>query len=116
MTSTLILLFYDNYQPYGQDIQSTGTETYKFTGKPFSSATGLYYYYHRWYDQTIGRFISVDPRPGSLSSPQSLNPYVYVSDSPVNKIDPTGEWGFDSLVSWVSNAVKPVANTVSSIG
>jgi hypothetical protein len=76
----------------------------------------LYYDYHRWYDSTVGRFISVDPRPGSLSSPQSLNLYVYVFDSPVNKIDPTGEWGLDSLVSWASQAVAPVANTVRSIG
>jgi hypothetical protein len=26
----------------------------RFTGKPYSTATGLYYYYHRWYDPTIG--------------------------------------------------------------
>jgi uncharacterized protein RhaS with RHS repeats len=76
----------------------------------------LYYYYHRWYDPATGRFVSVDPRPGSLSSPQSLNPYIYVTDSPVNNIDPAGEWGFDSLVSAVSNVFKPIANTVSSIG
>ena len=30
------LLFSDNYQPFGQD-QSTGAETYRFTGKPVSA-------------------------------------------------------------------------------
>ena len=37
-------LFY-GYQPFGQDIGTpTGTETYRFTGKPVSQTTGLYYY------------------------------------------------------------------------
>ncbi|TMI13137.1 hypothetical protein E6H33_10235 [Candidatus Bathyarchaeota archaeon] len=36
------VLFTDNYQPYGQDNQSTGSETYKFTGKPDRQMTGLY--------------------------------------------------------------------------
>ena len=35
------VLFTDNYQPYGQDSQSSGSETYKFTGKPYSAATGF---------------------------------------------------------------------------
>ena len=33
----------------------------RFTGKPVSQTTGLYYDYHRWYDPSIGRFISQDP-------------------------------------------------------
>jgi hypothetical protein len=37
------VLFTDNYQPYGQDNQSAGSETYTFTGKPYSTATRLYY-------------------------------------------------------------------------
>src|SRR5207249_6786424 len=111
------VVFSDNYQPFGQDNGThTGSETYKFTGKPVSATTGLYYYFHRWYDPSIGRFTSVDPRPGSLSTPQSLNPYIYVSDGPTNRIDPTGEWGLDSLVSWASHAMAPVANTVRSMG
>jgi len=39
------VLLSDNYQPYGQDNQSTGSETYKFTGKPVSATTGLYSYF-----------------------------------------------------------------------
>jgi RHS repeat-associated protein len=54
----------DNYQPFGQDNGTpTGNNannqaTDKFTGKPYSTATGLYYKYQRWYDPSIGRFIS----------------------------------------------------------
>src|SRR5206468_10514602 len=85
------LVFSDNYQPFGQDNTTPkGFETYKFTGKPVSQTTGLYYYGARWYDPTIGRFISQDPYAGRLSNPQSLNPYIYVFDTPTSFIDPTG--------------------------
>src|SRR5205809_5203629 len=86
------VLFADSYQPYGQDNGTpTGTETYKFTDKPFYSATGLYYYYQRWYHSSLGRFISLDPLSGQLSKPQTLNGYVYVTDSPLNNKDPSGQ-------------------------
>src|SRR6266516_2399863 len=90
-SSTRSVLFSDSYQPFGQNNGTpTGSETYKFTGKPYSTGTGLYYYYHRWYDPSTGRFISQDPLSGVLSSPQSLNPYVYVSNTPTSLVDPTG--------------------------
>src|SRR5439155_6009592 len=49
-SATKKILFSDTYLPYGQDNTATGSETYKFTGKPYSTATGLYYDYQRWYD------------------------------------------------------------------
>jgi len=51
----------------------------------------LYYYGARWYDPTIGRFISQDPSAGSRADPQSLNSYLYVETSPATNSDPTGE-------------------------
>ncbi len=62
----------------------------RFTGKPYSSSIGLYYDLHRWYDPSIGRFISPDPKHGHLSNPQSLNLYIYVVDRPTSLTDPTG--------------------------
>ena len=94
-------VFYDNYQPYGTDNTSKGIEAYKFTGKPVSQTTGLYYYGARWYDSTIGRFISQDPLAGRRADPQSLNPYVYVENAPTSSTDPTGmaDCGWNPL-SW----------------
>jgi hypothetical protein len=37
------VVFSDDYQPYGSDSNSKGSETYRFTGKPVSQSTGLYY-------------------------------------------------------------------------
>ena len=85
------VVFSDGYQPYGQDNgRPSGTETFRFTGKPVSQTTGLYYEYQRWYDPTTGRFISRDPLAGFISDPQSLNGYVYVQNIPTVLTDPTG--------------------------
>ncbi len=62
----------------------------RFTGKPYSSLTGLYYSFRRWYDPSIGRYISQDPIGGQLSDPQSHNRYVYVSNLPTVLTDPSG--------------------------
>ncbi len=98
------------------DRTCTRSEIYRFTGKPYSNPTGLYYFYQRWYDPATGRFISPDPKPGMLCCPQSLNPYVYVQDSPLTSKDPTGEGWFDAVVSFISSPTATIANTVSQIG
>ena len=51
-----------SYQPYGPAYHPSGTDpVYKYTRKPQSPATGLYYYGARWYNTTLGRF----PNTGS---------------------------------------------------
>ena len=56
----------------------------KYTGKDLDEDTGLYYFNARWYDASTGRFISEDPtRDGQ-------NWYIYTSNNPMNRIDPTG--------------------------
>jgi YD repeat-containing protein len=48
-------VFSDGYQPFGQDNgRPTGSETYKFTGKPVSQTTGLYYVHQRRHDPSVG--------------------------------------------------------------
>ena len=112
-TDTGSVMLTDSYQPFGQDNgTSTGSEQVplKFTGNPVSQTTGLYYYGARWYDPSIGRFISQDPFAGSRSNPQSLNPYIYVEDSPTGATDPTGMDGC-SIFSWVCSQVSSGAST-----
>ncbi len=70
----------------------------------------MYYYYHRWYDPSIGRFISPDPKQGKLSNPQSLNLYSYVLDRPTSLVDPSG---LDGCGFWdVGCHVNSFTNTV----
>lgn len=51
---------------------------------------GLYYYGARYYDPKIGRFTREDTYRGRLDNPQSQNLYVYVTNSPLKYIDPSG--------------------------
>lgn len=79
------------YLPFGECRNSTGEiGTDKlFTGQRLDD-TGLYYYNARYYDPTIGRFISADSIVPDFTNPQSLNRYSYVINNPLSCIDPSG--------------------------
>ena len=46
----------------------------------------------RYYDPTLGRFITEDSYPGEANDPLSLNLYTYAHNNPINLFDPTGHW------------------------
>jgi RHS repeat-associated protein len=79
------------YTPYGSLAQAEGTDTvkHKFTGKELDS-TGLYFYGARYYDPTIGRFITADPTIQRPYDSQDLNRYSYCRNNPINYTDPSG--------------------------
>jgi RHS repeat-associated protein len=60
-----------------------------FTGQRLDS-TGLYYYGARYYDPSIGRFISPDTIVPNPNNPQTLNRYSYCCNNPLKYIDPSG--------------------------
>jgi RHS repeat-associated protein len=84
------IIFQSDYKPYGLNFAPSGVETFMYTGKPDDSAIGLYYYGARFYDPSIGRFITEDAVTGSLDSPLSLNRYSYTEDNPMTFNDPSG--------------------------
>jgi RHS repeat-associated protein len=61
-----------------------------FTGQRLDSGTGLYYNGARYYDPSLGRFISPDMVVPTFENPQSFNRYSYVKNNPLKYIDPTG--------------------------
>jgi hypothetical protein len=50
----------------------------------------LYDYNARYYDPTIGRFVSADSIVPQATNPQALNRYSYVVNNPLKYTDPTG--------------------------
>jgi RHS repeat-associated protein len=76
------------YTPYGALEAHTGTATTAlgYDSQYFSSDTGLIYLRARSYDPTTAQFMSVDPAVET-----TLEPYVYVEDDPLAKIDLSGE-------------------------
>jgi RHS repeat-associated protein len=61
-----------------------------YTGESWDPEANLLYLRARYYDPELGRFLSPDPNPGSPSSPETFNQFVYVSNDPVNHTDPLG--------------------------
>jgi RHS repeat-associated protein len=76
---------------FGGCLQSQGTlGTDKlFTGQRLDNS-GLYYYGARYYDPTIGRFVSPDTIIPTMANPQSLNRFTYCLNNPMKFVDPSG--------------------------
>ena len=115
--------FESDYKPFGQDANATGTEKYAFTGQYSEADIGLYYFGARWYDASLGRFISEDPIKGSMLSSQSQNPYVYCMNNPLRYIDPSGlmthvtiEGGGQEVDAWWDNGGTGAYGTIDSEG
>jgi RHS repeat-associated protein len=73
------------YEPYGQTTSTSGYP-FQFTGRVPASAS-LYYYRSRYYDSTLGRFISEDPI-GFQGGDANL--YRYALGAPDAFVDPSG--------------------------
>ena len=83
-----------SYLPFGGTFQSAGTKSsaWRYTGQRQDDSTGLYYYNARYYDPTIGRFLTPDTIVQAPYDPQTLNRYAYCRNNPINLVDPTGHW------------------------
>jgi len=94
--------FAARYKPFGEIVTSSAADPkFKYTGEWLTSVqdgTGLYYLRARYYDPSVGRFLSQDPILGSLFVPQSLNRYAYVVNNPLKYTDPTGEGWFLAII------------------
>ncbi|MBI5374834.1 MAG: RHS domain-containing protein [Candidatus Schekmanbacteria bacterium] len=86
-----------NYYPFGKLYQSEGTikNNFRFPGQWEDEESGLFYNGARYYDPSTGRYISPDPVLGDQYLPQTLNPYVYVTNNPLALTDPEGIWPED---------------------
>jgi RHS repeat-associated protein len=78
------------YDSAGKLTSSTGTfvNPYRFSGREYDTETGLYYYRARYYEPALGRFISEDP----VGLFGGANLFAYVANSPVNHVDPKGQY------------------------
>jgi len=77
-----------SFDSFGKQTSSSGslTNPFQYTGRDSDTETNLYFYRARYYDPTVGRFISEDP----LGFEAGPNFYKYVSDDPLNYADPFG--------------------------
>jgi RHS repeat-associated protein len=85
-----VVLNHINYDSFGRVVSQTDASVefrYGYTGREQDAETGLDYYRARYYDPTVGEFISEDPIGFNAGD---TNLYRYVGNSPTNWIDPSG--------------------------
>jgi RHS repeat-associated protein len=89
-----------SYDPYGNPLDQTSpTATNQgYTGQQTDS-DGLIYLRARYYNPSMGTFLTPDPVMASLSRSGSMNGYGYVEGNPTNLTDPSGKFfGVDDLI------------------
>jgi RHS repeat-associated protein len=85
-----------NYDAYGVQLGTQSSTlnpsltSLLYTGEQFDTGLQQYYLRARYYNQSNGRFNSLDSFKGSNFDPQSLHKYCYTHDDPTNGIDPSG--------------------------
>jgi RHS repeat-associated protein len=77
---------YSSFGKIESQLDPSFVQPYTYTSREFDTETGLSYYRARYYESSIGRFISEDPI-GFAAGPNS---YAYVGNNPIKRIDPSG--------------------------
>jgi RHS repeat-associated protein len=95
------------YDAFGNAIVSNApiANVYLFAGEQFDPDLKLSYNRARYYDPSIGRFLTLDTYPGNNEDPLSLHKYLYCQGNPVNRVDPSGLTDFSLTVSYTGDAV-----------
>ncbi len=107
------------YKAFGETRYNAGgtPTTYRYTGQRQESALGgldgLYFYGARWYDPSLGRFISADTIVPSPGNPQALNRYSYVNNNPLKYVDPSGHIGIPGVQGFIQ-LLQDTANNFAS--
>ena len=80
------------YEPYGKLMSSigSGASAYGFTGEQQDNITNLVYLRARYYNSSMGRFLTKDSWQGDYQRPLSLNKWNYAYSNPAFNVDPSG--------------------------
>lgn len=94
------------YDAFGVLLNQTGTfgNSFGFAGEQRDSQTNLDYLRARYYDPSLGRFISKDPFSGFLNDPMSQHDYQYAHANPVRYTDPSGYFTMGDVMATITMA------------
>lgn len=111
-----------SYDPYGKVLTQSGSLNTKkgYTGHEEDVDTGLVYAQARYYNPSIGRFVSQDPVfwqiQRGVDDPQLMNSYSYARNNPLTYLDPNGEWPTLAQVSSFLNRTADFVNRLVDNG
>ena len=78
------------YEPFGALTNNANGDRPGYTGHVMDSLTLLTYMQQRYYDPTIGRFVSTDPVQANANTGASFNRFWYANNNPYLFTDPDG--------------------------
>ncbi|MDA2925559.1 DUF4157 domain-containing protein, partial [Acidobacteria bacterium AH-259-L09] len=81
-------------------------QPYTFTSRELDTETNLYFYRTRFYDASTGRFVQEDP----VGFVGGTNFYVYVTNNPLNLLDPLGLFPLSDCVKALLTPFFPGLN------
>jgi RHS repeat-associated protein len=86
----------------------------RFAGALFDADTGLYQFGARYYDPTLGRFLTPDPVMGILDVPASHNAYQYAYNNPLRYRDSSGATA-EEIADWLSSRAGRFGGNAGSL-
>jgi RHS repeat-associated protein len=100
------------YDAFGILLDQAGAtvNNYLYTGEQYDPNAGFYYLRARYYNPNEGRFVTSDPFTGFELDPPTLHKYLYCSNNPSNRIDPSGEFSLSEVA--VSLSVRATLFTL----
>ena len=101
------------YDPFGQIFSKSGdyaeTNTIRFSTKEIDVISGLSYFGFRYYDSSIGGWLSRDP----LEERGGVNLYAYGPNSPVNGFDVLGgQWVEEEVFKILAEPFEGLGNEI----
>ena len=105
---------YVKYKDNSSEEEKTilNTNPFRYRGYYYDNEAGLYYLNARYYDPSIGRFISpdvlsiLDETKGHING---LNLYMYCNNNPIMYVDPSGCFALTTIIILTLIAVGVVA-------
>lgn len=100
----------NDYEPYGAIIGKPTFSGIGYTGHVMDGATGLTYMQQRYYDQSVGRFLSVDPVTADSATGANFNRYSYAFNNPYKFVDPDGRQSreVESVKNYIVNTYDAI--------
>ncbi|MBQ8880515.1 MAG: RHS repeat-associated core domain-containing protein, partial [Clostridia bacterium] len=109
--------FTTQYVNNGQ-FTSAAYNPFRYRGYYYDTDLGLYYLNSRYYDSTVGRFISADTTDILTATPMGLtdkNLYAYCDNNPITRVDNGGEFWNIIAGAVIGGAISLVSSVISEV-
>ncbi len=95
------------YDSWGKPLATTGSlastlgadQPFRYRGYIYDNETGWYYLKSRYYNPSLGRFISADVLLSTGQGVLGHNAYAYCLNNPINRSDDAGSFSFSDIFS-----------------